>query len=74
MLEKKIRRYKLIDTHRELVRQGKLSEARTVLKLLREGRVHLGLGDSDWTVEKLCEGVGCHISYNRRSYTATAYI
>ncbi|GFI23412.1 hypothetical protein IMSAGC011_02200 [Lachnospiraceae bacterium] len=35
MLEKKIRKYKLMDTHRELVRQGKLLEARLLLKFLR---------------------------------------
>ncbi len=73
MLEKKIRKYKLMDTHRELVRQGKLLEARLLLKFLRNGKITLGLGDVDWAVEKLCEDIGCHISYSRR-YTATAYI
>lgn len=73
MLERKIRRYKLMDAHRELVRHGRFLEAKLVLKLLRQDRVHLGFGDSDWGVEKLCENVGCHISYSRR-YTATAYL
>lgn len=73
MLERKIRRYKLMDAHRGLVRQGRFLEAKLVLKLLRQGRVNLGFGDSDWGVEKLCENVGCHISYSRR-YTATAYL
>lgn len=78
MLEKKIRKYKLMDTHREWVRQGKFLEARRLLRLLRDGKVALGLGDTDWIVEKLCEDAGCRInystSYNRRGYTATAYI
>ena len=74
MLEKKIRRYKLIDAHRELVKQGKLLEARQLLKLLRNGKISLGLGDADWAVEKLCEDVGCRIGYSGRYYTATAYI
>lgn len=33
MLEKKIRRYKLMDAHRKLVKEGKLMEAREVLYL-----------------------------------------
>lgn len=74
MLEKKIRRYKLMDVHRELVKQGKLPEARQLLKLLRNGKISLGLGDADWAVEKLCEDAGCHISYSGRYYTATAFI
>ena len=55
MLEKKIRRYKLMDAHRELVRTGKLYEAHLVLELLRNGKLKLYLGDADWNVEKLCE-------------------
>ncbi len=74
MLEKKIRKYKLMDAHRELVKHGKLLEARQALKLLRNGKIALGLGDTDWEVEKLCEDVGCHISYSGRYYTATAYL
>ena len=56
MLERKIRRYKLMDAHRKLVREGKLLEGRLVLYLLREGRISLGLGDEAWNVERLCEG------------------
>lgn len=70
MLEKKIRRYKLMDAHRELVRQGKLLEAREVLRLLRNGRVKLGLGNVDWNVESLCEELGCRIRYSSRGYSA----
>ena len=39
MLEKKIRRYKLMDAHREFVRTGKLYEAHLVLELLRKGKL-----------------------------------
>lgn len=70
MLEKKILRYKLMDAHRNLVREGKLLEAREVLRLLREGRLKLGLGDVSWEVERLCEELGCRISYSSRGYTA----
>lgn len=65
MLEKKIRRYKLMDAHRKLVREGKLLEGRLVLYLLREGRISLGLGDEAWNVERLCEELGCRIRYTR---------
>lgn len=74
MLEKKIRKYRLMDAHRKLIRQGKLLEARQLLKLLRNGKISLGLRDTDWAVEKLCEDAGCHISYSGRYYTATAYL
>lgn len=74
MLEKKIRKYKLMDVHRELVKQGKLLEARRVLTLLRNGKISLGLDDTDWAVERLCGDAGCHISYSGRYYTATAFI
>ena len=65
MLEKKIRRYKLMDEHRRLVREGKLREANTILYLLRKGSVKLGLGDESYTVEILCERLGCRIRYSR---------
>ena len=63
MLEKKIRRYKLMDAHRELVRKGLYRQAQLVLRLLREGKVTLWLDDDSWAVESLCEGLGCRIWY-----------
>lgn len=68
MLERKIRRYKLMDAHRKLVREGKLLEARVVLQLLRKGRISLGLGDEAWNVERLCEELGCRITCKRSGY------
>lgn len=65
MLEKKIRRYKIMDAHRKLVREGKLLEARDILYLLRKGRIALGLGDEAWNVERICEELGCRIRYTR---------
>ena len=70
MLEKKILRYKLMDAHRKLVREGKLLEAKDILKLLRKGRIKLGLDDVSWEVERLCEELGCRISHSGRGYTA----
>ena len=74
MLEKKIRRYKLMDVHRDLVRFGKLYEAWLVLRLLREEKLKLYLGDADWNVEKLCEDLGCRFGYSRNGYTAMVYL
>lgn len=54
MLEKKIRRYKMMEKHQELVRSGKFEAGRLVLELLRTGRVYLGLDDDSWTVENEC--------------------
>nr|DAU27518.1 MAG TPA: hypothetical protein [Caudoviricetes sp.] len=68
MLEKKIRRYKLMDAHRNLIREGKLLEGRLVLYLLRKGRISLGLGDEAWNVERLCEELGCRIICKRNGY------
>lgn len=70
MLDKKIRRYKLMDAHRKLVREGKLLEAKELLRLLRKGSIELGLGDVDWEVERICEKLGCRINYSHRGYTA----
>lgn len=70
MLEKKILRYKLMGAHRNLVREGKLLEAKELLRLLRKGRVKLGLDDVSWEVERICEDLGCRITYSSRGYTA----
>lgn len=74
MLEKRIRRYRLMDAHKSLVREGKYSEAKEVLTLLRRGRVKLGLSDPDWNVERLCEDMGFPIGYSTNGSTATVYM
>ena len=71
MLEKKIRRYKLMDAHRELVRKGLYRQAQLVLRLLRDG---LWLDDDSWAVESLCEGLGCHIWYSGNGNRAVAHV
>ena len=74
MLEKKIRRYKLMDAHRELIRGGAYRQAQLVLRLLRDGKVTLWLDDDSYAVEMLCEGLGCHIWYSRNGNSAVAHI
>lgn len=70
MLQRKILRYKVMDAHRTLVKEGKLLEAREILRLLRKGHIKLGLDDVSWNVESLCEELGCKIFYSSRGYTA----
>lgn len=74
MLEKKIRRYKIMDLHRELTRKGQYGAARKVLTLLAEGKVTLWLDDDSYTVESACEKFGCHIWYAGNGNKAVAYV
>ena len=74
MLEKKILRYKLMDAHRNLIKEGDFLEAKEILRLLRNGRNILGLDDVSWRVEELCEELGCRINYRSRGYTAEVRI
>lgn len=70
MLQRKILRYKVMDAHRTLVKEGKFLEARELLRLLRKGHIKLWLDDVSWNVESLCEKLGCKIFYSSRGYTA----
>ena len=74
MLEKKIRRYKIMEAHMELIRKGLYRQAQFVLRALREGKVTLWLDDDSWAVESLLEGLGCRIWYDGRGYRAVAHI
>ena len=63
MLENKIRRYKIMDAHRALIRKGLYRQAQLVMKSLADGKVTLWLDDDSWAVESLLEGMGCRIWY-----------
>ena len=71
MLQKNIRRYKIIEKHIELVRNGQYIVASNLLWLLRKGYVELWLGDADYETECFLESIGCPVSYGRNGYTAT---
>lgn len=71
MLEKNIRKYKIIEKHMELTKSGKYLEAKNLLRLLRNGRVNLGLGDVDFETECFLESIGCPVYYSRNGYGAT---
>jgi hypothetical protein len=74
MLDKKIRRYKMMDIHRELIRTGKMQEARKILSLLKNGKVDLWLSDTDWNVEVICEELDCRMRYRSNGNSARAYL
>lgn len=74
MLKDKMLRYKVMEFHKELVRGGQYIAARRVLQLLQEGRIALGLGDVDFSLECRLEKLGCRIAYIGRHYTAHAYL
>lgn len=67
-------RHKLIDEHLKLVKKGKYNQARLILRLLRRGKIKLGLGDDCWAVEMICEDIGCHINYSSNGYSATVLL
>lgn len=72
-LERTIRRYNIIQAHREMVQKGQYEQARLLFGLLRKGSIRLGSRDNDWAVEMLCEKLGCHISYSHNYLSATVY-
>lgn len=74
MLKEKMLRYRVMEFHKELVRKGQYIAARQVLKLLRTGKVALGLGDVDFSLEIQLEKLGCRIAYIGRHYSAHAYL
>lgn len=74
MLDKKIRRYKIMDAHRELIRKGLYRQAQLVLRCLRDSKVTLWLDDDSWAVESLLEGLGCRIWYSSNGNRAVAHV
>ena len=74
MLKDRMLKYRVMEYHKELVKKGQYIAARRVLRLLRDGRVALGLGDIDFSLEIQLEKIGCRIAYIGRHYTAHAYL
>ena len=73
-LKRKMRRYKLMEKHMELVRKGQYGAARVLMKLLKDNRVTLWLDDDSWTVELICEKAGCRIWYEKNGNRAVAHL
>ena len=67
-------RYKVMEFHRQLTRNGQYIAAKRVLGFLQKERIELGMDDVDWFLETSLEKLGCKIFYTRRYYTAYAYL
>ena len=63
-------KYSLISEHKRAVKNGEYQYAHTILQLLRNCRVKVGLSKTDYMVEYFCEKIGCRISYGRDFNTA----
>ncbi|QZY56678.1 hypothetical protein [Crassaminicella profunda] len=66
MLKKKFMKYGLMKKHMELVRKGKYQLARKILNVLKNETVYLGLSDTEWETEEICEEIGMKIKITRR--------
>lgn len=51
-----------------MVRKGQYGAAKVLMELLKKGKVTLWLDDDSFTVELICEQVGCRIWYDSRRY------
>ena len=71
MIQRNIRRYKVIEKHIEATKNGQYGVAKNLLFLLRRGHVKLGLGDVDWETERFLEEIGCPEYYSSRGYSVT---
>ena len=74
MIQKNIRRYKLMEIHMNMVKSGQYDVARLILKLIRQGEIHLGLRNTDFAVEVALENAGVHITYSRGYSSAYAHL
>lgn len=73
-IEYQIIRYKIMDQHRALVRVGAYGVAWFIFRLLREGRVRLGLWDDAWEAEQTLIAAGLRPSYTRNGNSAWFYL
>lgn len=70
-LDLKLKRYKLFEEHRSLVRSGRLLEAKRILYFLRTGFIRLAFDDVSWGVEQVLDDCGFHIIINPRTGIAS---
>lgn len=65
MLKQNIIKYRLMETHKKLVRRGDLLLAREILHLLRHHKNVAGLDDVGCQLEIISQECGCNIRYGR---------
>ena len=59
-------RYRMIEKHLQLVREGKYDVAHYIIRLLNKRECTVGLGDdAGYVFEITAENCGCRISYSR---------
>lgn len=64
MLKRKMLRYALMEKHMMYVHTGEYDCARLLLRLMKHGKVCLGLDDSSADVENFLEGIGLTPHYS----------
>lgn len=73
-IKDKLLKYRVMETHINLVRRGNYGEARLVLRLLNNGHIKCGLDDDAFRVEGRMEALGCAVRYSRNYNFSTVYL
>lgn len=73
-MKNKLLRYRVIEKHIELVRNGQFEEASGILDFLRNGYITLGLSDASCRIENILEKLGCYVWYERRGLYSKIYL
>ena len=73
-IKNKLLKYRVMETHVNLVRRGNYGEARLVLRLLNNGHIKCGIDDDAFRVETMMETLGCAVRYSRNYNFSTVYL
>lgn len=73
-LKSKLLRANVMNAYIDFVRSENFIEAWLLFRLLRNGKIRLGLDDTSYAVERILEKIGCRIRYSRNYDIATAYL
>ena len=73
-LKEKLRYYKLMEVHKELVKKGRYQEGKKVLEFFREKRILLGFSDVDNHLEFILDKIGFPSYTSTRTWIKTFYL
>lgn len=73
-IKNKLLKYRVMETHINLIRRGNYGEAKLVLRLLNNGHIRCGLDDDAFRVESMMETLGCAVRYSRNYNFSTVYL
>ncbi len=73
-IQDRILRYRIIEKHIQLVREGDLQTAWGLLYLLRHGKINFGLFPYSAKTESILDKLGCKAYYSRNYSIATLYL